>query len=387
VQLGATGAAGRYTLTLGLDCYPLLRRWIQQSPDDHSPYNVEQLIVSFWTCANTDDQSGGGRWKGTTLADMKSCADSWLQAQNLDQNYTRQVVRRPAFPEVAREIERSEDIVLLLGFYWQTGPATWARCGGHYVTAAGVDRANATITVSDPYYNNAEPPASGGNGGPGRVRGPGHGNHAPGLPPYPDHDDAVNLSHDRYATGPSMVGPAVSLWSLVGYATPGRPTTCEDVINFCYGMEYGQNPPEYPATQYPCPGPATPISVEVEAMVDVSPVQTPVCILLDPAVAWPDNLRVTKGACDPAQATLFSYDVIRGKRCGLGFSGLPAVSDLGHVTCLYDNVARDRFDETSPDDDLCFGPWFYLVRQSGDLNYGSAQPGGEPELPSSGGCP
>ena len=386
VMVGHTGVGGNYTLTLGLDCYPLLRRWTQWAPDDHSPYNVEQLIASVWTCSNTDDLAGGGRWKGTRLPDMKTCADLWINAQGLDPYYTRGIVRAPTFAQVAKEVLKSEDVMLLLGFYWQAGPGAWIRCGGHYVTAAGVDTVNSTITVSDPYYNNAEPPPAG-NSGAGQVLGPSHTNHAPGLPPPPDHDDAVNVSHDRYARGPSAVGGAVSNWSLTGYATAGTTTTCEDVLIFCGGSDWGQNPLEYPSSQAPCQTAAAPVSVEVEAMVDVSPLQTPVCVSLSPLVAWPNNLMVAKTPCEAALVTPVAYDFIRGKHCGIKDSPLLPQVDLGNVQCLANDALLDRFDEISPDYDFCTGPRFYLIRQSTDANYGAALPGGEPELPSSGGCP
>jgi len=385
VETGHTGTPGPYTLSLGLDCHSLVQRWTQTAPDDHSEYNTEQLIASLWLCANTDDQMGGGRWKGTLLQDMRGCVDLWLSATGLVSSYTREIVLAPSFEEVAQEVARSEDVILLLGFYWPLGPQ-WVRCGGHYVTAAGVDPANRTITVSDPLLNNAEPPPAG-NAAPGRVRGPDHADHAPGAAPPPDHDNAMNVSHDRYAAGPPMVVPPVSLWSLPSYATAGGPTTCMDVLTWCGGSDYGQNPMLYPQAQDPCADLAMPVAVEVEAMLDVSPVQTPVCVELDPVTAWPDNLRVTKGACQGGQPQLFAYDLIRGKTCGLRFAQAIAQVDLGHVRCLYDNVMTDRFEDRSPDDERCFGAWFYLLRRSGDASYGAAHPGGEPELPSSGGCP
>ncbi len=380
VDAGATGVGGSYTLTLGLDCYPLIERWIETAPDDHSEYNVEQSIASLAVCANTDDP-GLGRWKGTRLQDMTLCVDSWLRAKNLRSEYTDQIVMAPAFTQVEKEVNKSEDVVLLLGFYWPMGPQ-WVRCGGHYVTAAGVDSVNGTITISDPFLNNAEPPPMG-NGGPGRVRGPNHIDHAPGLNPPPDHDDARNVSHDRYAAGPPLAG--VSQWTLPAYATAGGPTICENVAMWCIGSSYGQNP-KSSEPQEPCPSPGLPVTVAVEAMVDVSPVQSPVCLVLDPVAAWPDNLRMHKGACEIPTPQIQSFDVIRGKHCGLGFSMLINQVDLGHVRCLYDDAAVDRFDDLSPNDDDCFGLWFYLIRKSGDLDYGTAS-GAKRRVPSSGGCP
>ena len=122
-------------------------------------------------------------------------------------------------------------------------------------------------------------------------------------------------------------------------------------------------------------------------MVAVSPVQTPVCVWLDPDFAWPDNVRVDKGACPGPSVTAIQYDVIRGKLCNLRFRDFVPQVDLGYVQCLYDDVFIDQYDDLSPDLTDCFGGWFYLVRDSAALDYGAAWPGGEPRTPTTGGCP
>jgi len=240
------------------------------------------------------------------------------------------------------------------------------------------------VTVSDPFFNNAEPPPAG-NGAPGRVRGPNHLDHAPGVNPPPDHDDARNVSQDRYAAGPPLV--PFSQWSLAGYATnPGGITTCGNVENWCSGTSYGQNQWSDSQPQEPCPSPGIPVTVAVEAMVDVSPVQSTICVYLEPTAAWPDNLRARRGACGPGNPQPVAYDVIRGKQCGLGLSPAIGVVDLGTVQCLYNDAATDTFEDASPDDDDCFMLWFYLIRQSTDPDYGLAS-GANRRVPSSGGCP
>jgi hypothetical protein len=237
-----------------------------------------------------------------------------------------------------------------------------------------------TITVSDPTLNNAE------TGAAGQVLGPDHSDHAPALSPPPDHDDTVNLSHDRYRAGPSMV-PWVSLWSLPEYATDALPTTCGDVARWCmYDEAWGQNPAEPPQPTEPCVDPDFPVTTEVEWMADVSPVQTPLCVFLEDIATWPDSLRVRKGACSPA-VEMLEWDMVRGKLCNLRFSVLGPMVELGHVQCLYDDVNFTEFDELSPDDTGCMGCWFYLVRQSGESHYGHAGPNLEVRIPDSGGCP
>jgi hypothetical protein len=380
VDQSPVGLGGpNYTLSLGIDCYPMVERY-PSTPDDHSEYNPVELIPNLSWCMNTDDQWGlGSGHTGTRIPEMDACIDQWLNMKGLNDMYTKVVALSPLFTDVADEVEKSEDVVLLLGFWWNAGGG-WVRCGGHYVTAAGVDSLAQTVTISDPALNNAEAGAA------GRVRGPTHIDHAPAAAPPPDHDDTQNISHDRYASGASNV-PWISQWSLPGYATNGGLTTCADVARWCMlGLDWGQNPSEPPEEMEGCPDPQAPVSTEVEVMVDVSPIQTPICVFLDSGDVWPDNLRVRKGACAPAMEVT-QKDVIRGKLCNLRFRQIVPQVELGFAQCLYDDSSLTEFDELSPDDTRCMEGWFYLIRQTGDPDYGNASPGGEARNPDSGGCP
>jgi len=407
------GAGADYTLSLGIDCYPMVKRYpgditvlplIPSTPDDHSEWNPVRLMPDLANCMNTDDvwATGSGH-KGTKVPDMKTCITNRLNSTGLAPMY--EAVNDVAGPpfhtpddpdddEVAEEVMRSEDVVLLLGFWWHNLQTDqWNRCGGHYVTAAGVDLSpnNETVWLSDPAINNAETGAL-----LGRVRGPDHTDHAPALNPPPDHDDTQNISHDLYAVGPRQIPatiPVASRWSIPTYATNGLPTTCIDVERWCMDDvadpgRWRQNPPEPPILQDDCYDPDFPVSVEVEWMIDVSPKQTPICIFLANSDVWPDNLRIDKRACSAA-TEIQQKDLIRGKLCNLRFPpiGPGATVDLGHVQCLYDDSPRTEFDELSPDDTRCMGGWFYLMRLMGDVNYGQAYPGAEVRIPSSGGCP
>jgi hypothetical protein len=375
-----TAGVGNYHLSLGIDCYPMVRRY-PEAWDDHSNQNPRPLIEDLAWCMNTDDVQGtGSSHRGTLLPEMELCVEQWLLNNRLLDMYLKTVALAPAFDEVSREIEKSEDVVLLLGFWWQPPQGTeWYRCGGHYVTAAGVDFDQGTISVSDPALNNAE------TGAPGRVRGPNHSDHAPAVTPPPDHDDTQNISHDRYGTGAANV-PSHASFSLPTYATNGTPTTCGDVARWCLvGMEWGQNPAEPPTFMEACTDPSWPVSTEVEAMVDVSPRQTEICVYLDTSIGWPENLVIRKGPCT-AVTDVTPKDLIRGKLCNLRFSMMAPQVDLGFVQCLYDDSLRTEFDELSPDDTRCMGGWYYLIRNSGDTNYGQAS-GGEVRLPATGGCP
>jgi uncharacterized repeat protein (TIGR01451 family) len=130
-------------------------------------------------------------------------------------DYHVQLVKMPTWEWVVEEVQRSEDVILLLGF-WQNYnppgvPEEWMRLGGHYVTVAGINDVDLQIAFSDPYLDNAEI-AGMGNVGVGlifpHVPIPGH---TPEV-----HNDAGNVSHDFYPVTLMPQSPA-GLWEIVGY--------------------------------------------------------------------------------------------------------------------------------------------------------------------------
>jgi hypothetical protein len=406
VEQGATGVAGgNYTLSVGLDCFPMVKRYgdpvkLVYTPDDHSSYNPKPLIEDLAWTMNTDDQQfpPPPLWKGTKVADMVTGIQNWLTAHGLAGNYGVQSVfgqgAAPSFDQVATWIKQSHDVVLFVNYYWQdptTQPPSWFYCAGHFLTAAGVDTKNKTITVSDPALNNAEA------GGKGRVLGPNHANHSSAYPPPPDHFDAQNASQDEYPIGASQTGfvPPYAQWSIPNYATLGPPavTTCADIPACMRAEEVGKNPP--PETHVgqpqalPCPAnhPEYVVSAEVEAAVHVYPGITPICLKLSQTSPWPYNLGIDKGACAGPGTSLVAYDVVRGKLCDLGLSLLLPQVDLGHTTCLYNDLYQQNFDDAiTPDKIDCAGGWFFVIRQTGDPDYGN-NGAGRTRVPSSGGCP
>jgi len=380
----ATSPGGPYTLTLGLDCYPLLERDVDVA-DDHDPHNPRELMEDLAFCMNTDDvQATGSGHLGTLLPDLADCVDGWLVSRGVGDRFSTQLTPAPERQLIEEQVGLSSTVVLLLGFYYDAS-GNWLRCGGHYVSVAGGDGLHGTMALSDPALNNAEWPPHG-HLAPGRVRGPEHADHAPAVGPPPDHDDTANVSHDRYAVTPSPIGPPVSRWSLPSYGTPGGPTLCADVERWCT-VAPGQNPIAPDQLNEPCPGPGWPISTEIEAMLAIAPDRTPLCVFLDAGAAWPDNLRVRKGGCGAAP-TAFAHDVIRGKLCNLRHDIATPTVGLFHAECLADDALHDEFEEISPDDTGCIGGWYYLARRSGDVEYGFAEPPGNlPRILGGGGCP
>jgi len=199
-----------------------------------------ELIERLAWCCNCDGAQVGGGWEGTFVTDMQWCIDNWLIAEDLDTllyEHTIEAFCDYEFDSFIREqIYKSQDVILLIG-YWYFDGYEWWREGGHYVTVAGVgiDQLGGTIlAVSDPFYDNAEPPPQG-TGGPGCVHNSiyqGHPTpHAASL-----HNDAGNASHDWYNMVPTVPEHWAYHFMLEGYPSGYKK---EFLDNF-----YGQNVPK-----------------------------------------------------------------------------------------------------------------------------------------------
>ena len=124
-------------------------------------------------------------------------------------------VNRPTFEYIEYEVERCQDVVLLLG-YWYYNDITmeWYREGGHYVTVAGVDSTDFKIAISDPMEDAFE------NGLIPEGRVPIPHSHPPIEPPYVTHNDAALVSHDIYNVmmfSPPFPPCPGGDWTLVNY--------------------------------------------------------------------------------------------------------------------------------------------------------------------------
>ena len=261
----------------------------QNSPypvDDHDPKNVGGMDAAgnpapVWALSqpslvdelawyfDTDGQRTSPlAWTGTRVQDMFEGLQWWLyggnpqwlpypadtRAGNFYDEYHVQMVQAPTWEWVVNEVERSEDVVLLLGFY--NGEGMYDRLGGHFVTVAGIDSLGMQIGLSDPYLDFEES-----IGGTHVFSGtlPGY-NHSP-IPGHPTfiHNDAGNISHDVYSvalTPPPL--PGRWAWELLGYNG--------NIYDPNFG---GQNTP---AGWINIPGPpSSPLRVFVEYAIAVSP--------------------------------------------------------------------------------------------------------------------
>lgn len=177
------------------DNYNLVTSYSPFVWDDHDPRNLPPFVEDLAWRMDTDGQRSNDpqHGMGTYVDDMYYAILEYLDDRDLDDNYEVTLMPRPSFEWVEYEVERCEDVILLLGFWTWDSEQGWVRLGGHFVTSAGVDSRNRLIGFSDPIKNRAE------EGWPGRVLDgvliphspiPGHG--------YDVHNDAGNISHDMY---------------------------------------------------------------------------------------------------------------------------------------------------------------------------------------------
>jgi hypothetical protein len=215
--------------------------------DDHNASNVMPLVNNLSALMKTSSS-------GTNVTDMQQGIRDYLNATSYAANYNVTTMLRPNFTWIEGEVERCEDVVLLLGF-WQHeyGSDSWLRVGGHYVTVAGVNSGGLQLGISDPYFDNAEA------GGAGDIPVP----HTAHLADTTVHNDTQYVSHDIYnvtfiAPVPGHLWPC---WALQNYAN-GTP-----IVNFL-----GQNsgPLLTPQGLYN-PAPGFPVMTVIDYAVAVSP--------------------------------------------------------------------------------------------------------------------
>ena len=230
------------------DNYPMVTSYNPGVWDDHDTQNVVPLVndIAWWV--DCDGIRTGIPQSGTNVTNMQCGIDNYLIMRNLYGPYYERTVPAPNLSFIMDEVERCEDLVLLLGF-WQENPYEgWVRIGGHYVTTAGFDRNSSQLAFSDPMFDNAEA------GGPGRV---------PVAHPFPHgggiHNDAQYVSHDAYTIVPSF-SPGGN-WAVQNYAVGKN-------ISQFFGMNWNPN------TTPPIPWPynaSLPVNTEIEYAIDVSP--------------------------------------------------------------------------------------------------------------------
>jgi len=288
----------------GQDQFPLVRQYIDAlggmlgGYDDHDPWNMNhpatpwqfgattpppptpqpfvpgpqppgmppwgELVERLAWYFNTDGvQTGYCNHTGTNIMEMQEGIAAWFASEIFEDGSTladslcEVTLVKPTFATVESLVEKCEDVILLLGFWYEDAAGRWWRIGGHYVTVAGVSSQNFQIAFSDPFIDNAEA------GGPGRV-GDGsfinhpHGSHDPRV-----HNDEGNVSHDIYTVDTASVSPG-GVWWLPDYPASTDPYSWVYIF-------FSQNlPDEFQSVTAPWDG-SSEIHTEVEYAVHISP--------------------------------------------------------------------------------------------------------------------
>jgi len=244
------------------DNYNLVTSYSPFVWDDHDPRNLPPFVEDLAWRMDTDGQRSNDpqHGMGTYVDDMYYAILEYLDDRGLDDNYEVTLVNQPTFEWVEYEVERCEDVILLMGFWTWDPQQGWQRLGGHFVTMAGVDSRQRRVFFSDPIKNTAE------SGWPGRVL---NGNLIPHVPVpghgYDVHNDAGNISHDMYYV--EETDSPGGTWGPANYAE-----TYEAIEPFI-----GQNfPRDFPQEMRMAPGAyrGTAIQTEVEYAIAISPVCT-----------------------------------------------------------------------------------------------------------------
>ncbi|MDH5770902.1 MAG: hypothetical protein OEZ25_06415, partial [Candidatus Bathyarchaeota archaeon] len=243
------------------DGYPLLTAY---GPwDDHDSLNVQPFITDLGWYMDTDGNRTGYPWGGTDVHQMEKGIAMYLRERGLETEFVIKKMAKPDFYYIEDEIEKCEDVILLLGI-WQTYDGeTWWRVGGHYVTCAGVWSEENLIAFSDPDADSAE---TVGNGmwlppGPPHPHPP-----RPIVPPQEDvvHNDASHVSHDFYNAYDGSPSPGGAVY-IEWYEPLGDPYFIYNIQGQNCPSEFWEQQGEYSEEAY--------TFVEVEYSVIISPAE------------------------------------------------------------------------------------------------------------------
>ena len=224
------------------DHFPLVEtygRW-----DDHWQENVNPFVSDLaWRMQVDGGQDNWCQWIGTRPNDLFAAVIGYLQEKGLyapagsvpDPEkiyFEAELTPEPTFDDVAREVYRCQDVILLLGFYEYTDEHQYVRIGGHYVACTGVDRNGSRVFLADPYVDTWVPPAL-----PAGKEQP-----LQWVDPLL-HNDAKIISHDEYHVGTLSDG---EFW-LTDYPWSRGPEEGGNELFFMLWENFAEaNPPDLP---------------------------------------------------------------------------------------------------------------------------------------------
>ena len=324
---------------------------------------IEELAGYMGTNDGPDHPSPNGHpgpYGGTYVDDMQTGIDDYLAFYGLTDLLYEHTEPMPSFDYIANEVERCQDVVLLLGFWHidlvEFDPASgeliiwWARHGGHYVTVAGVNRTARMIAISDPDADAAEA------GAPGVVRGiHNHGATDFRDPTYDHtlHNDKPLASHDYYGVGPSPSPGGIEALLAAGdpliYGPPMVPYHRNENEDSSPPVPIWYPPGAWDDFGYPWPDYCQ-YYTEIEYAVIVSPLPTGACCCSDGTC----DIR-TRAACegDPIGCVYLGDDTICGDYEACCDTADGSCTNAFHFCCLHQGV--DPTGTPSGDGTDCFG--------------------------------
>jgi hypothetical protein len=297
----------------GMDQFPLVRQYIDVLGgmicpwDDHDPWNVDhpvtpwlfgatppppptlpqpfvpgpqppgpmppwgELVERLAWYLNTDGvQMEYCEHSGTNIMEMQAGIDAWFRSEMFEDNSTladtlyERTWPQPTFAWVETLVEKCQDVILLLGFWFEDPPGSgeWWRIGGHYVTVAGVNSEDFMIAFSDPFIDAHEMGMAPGRVADGFIIPHPHGSHDPTV-----HNDEGNVCHDIYMVDTLPISPG-GLWWLPEYAIMFDP------LYWSWNFSNQNVPDEFVPVTRPW-NEISPIFTEVEYAIEISPWEYP----------------------------------------------------------------------------------------------------------------
>ncbi|OGC84809.1 MAG: hypothetical protein A2W07_02110 [candidate division Zixibacteria bacterium RBG_16_43_9] len=239
---------------------------------------------------------------------LKKDIPLWITVKNL---------YAPDFATLDDELRKSEDIILLLGFwYYNTTPPDtgWKRFGGHFVTMNGVNTGFTSIAISDPAFDNAE------------MGQPGFTCHTDPFPHIGNplvHDNPANVSKDIFLVqnSPSPGG------------TIGLPLYWDGRDTAMYRFA-GQNfRTVHLSYQGPVPPPGPPVFTEIEQAIIISPADS-----LETGTVQSSKAYETEN--NRGGILAFAKDFGAGYNSGLYYGSLIVGQDQATLNCDYGDYAK-----------------------------------------------
>jgi len=252
--------------------------WFNAVPPGVSPDSLIRLLSNYF---HTDPDSG------TYVDSIQLGLDQYFIDYGFD--LYEHTYLQPDFHEMEDSLKRSQDIILLLGFWQEIEPDNWVRFGGHFVTMAGVCSESVWVAFSDPAQDAAE-----NQQWPGRVRPGQHPAHTPGDA---FHNDPQYVSHDIYWAVLGSPSPG-GIWSLPDYHL--AEVALFDAQNFQEDQEYVQYTPSLP------------VLAEVEYAIMICPKPTSVEEEQEGSATTPKDFELYQSYPNPFNnQTIIKYNLLK----------------------------------------------------------------------------